>query len=86
MNSTTVIRSCNSFGIVKSEPIIIVLGCNFRIRLIFLNFLEIERSVRKRLKSFNKNNAGVSAFKRSTNSNACNGFRLANPSLFGLFV
>ena len=58
---------------------IIVLGCNFKIRLIFRNLRDIERSVKKRLKSFNINKAGVSEFKRSTSSNACNGFRLANP-------
>jgi len=80
-------RSCNSFGIVKSDPIIIiVLGCNFKIRLIFRNFRDIERSVKNRLKSFKINNAGVSAFNLSTSSSACKGFRLANPSLFGLFV
>ncbi len=72
---------------VKSEPImIIVFGWSFKIRLIFLILREIERSVKKRLKSFNKNNAGVSAFNRSTNSKACKGLRFANPSLFGLFV
>ena len=43
-------------------------------------------SVKNLLKSFNKNIAGVSEVKRSTNSNACKGFRFANPSLFGLFV
>ena len=52
----------------------------------FLNLREIERSFKKRLKSFNKNKAGVSAFKRSTSSNACKGFRFANPSLLGLLV
>merc|ERR1712194_647093 len=78
---------CNSFGITKSDPIIIiVLGCSFKIRLIFFNFREIERSVKKRLKSFNKNRAGVSEFIRSTSSKACKGFLLAKPSLFGLFV
>ena len=82
-----VIRSCNSFGILKSDPmIIIVFGCNFNKRPIFLSFREIEISVKKRLKSFNKKIAGVSAVNRSTNSKACKGFRLANPSLFGLFV
>jgi len=52
----------------------------------FLSFLEIEISVKNRLKSFNKKIAGVSAVKRSTNSKACKGFRFANPSLFGLLV
>jgi len=65
---------------------IIVFGCNFKIRLIFRNFLEIERSVKNRLKSFKINKAGVSELNLSTSSSACKGFLLANPSLFGLFV
>jgi len=55
-------------------------------RLIFLSFREMERSVKNRLKSLSKNKAGVSAFNRSTSSSACKGFRFANPSLFGLLV
>ena len=49
----------------------IVFGCNFKIRLIFRNLREIERSVKNRLKSFNINKAGVSEFNRSISSNAC---------------
>ena len=65
---------------VKSDPIIIIVfGCNFRIRLIFRSLREIDKSVKNRLKSFSKKSAGVSAFKRSTNSNACNGLRFPNP-------
>ena len=45
----------------------------------FLNLREIERSVKNLLKSFNKNNAGVSLFNLSTSSKACKGFRFANP-------
>jgi len=82
-----VIKSCSSLGIFNSDPmIIIVFGCNFKSRLIFFNFRDIDISVKNRLKSFNKNTAGVSEVSRSTNSRACNGFRLANPSLLGLFV
>ena len=46
----------------------------------------MEISVKNRLKSFSKKSAGVSDVNRSTSSKACNGFRFANPSLFGLFV
>ena len=65
---------------------IIVLGCNFNIRVIFFNFRAIEISFKNLLKSFNKKTAGVSGVKRSTSSKACSGFRLANPSLLGLLL
>ena len=68
-------KSCNSRGISSSDAtIIMVFGCNFKIRLTFFNFREMEISVKNRLKSFSKKSAGVSDVKRSTSSSACNGF------------
>ena len=87
LTAKTDVQSVALAGVVKSDPIIIIdFGCNFNIRLMFFNLRLIEISVKNLLKSFNKKIAGVSDVKRSTNSNACNGFRFANPSLLGLFV